>query len=528
MTLQVIHSGRNIDEEVLAELMKGNNSEEVVLAATPEVLSAAYARISRDSRPVDELRADARKEVEKSRKSTENIVFTMGHHSVAEHAVLNFDVIGLSRLAVEALEQHRLCSYTEKSQRYITLKGDFVVPEEIKGKPVEKEFRNLVENVQNKFYFEHLEALEQWHTQNPGTETLLQLMRIVPENKQFKTREAYESRKKATIEGWAKEDARYALSMATEAQLGFTANARNLEHIIRKFKYHQLVEVRELGAKLYASAREVIPSLIILADEKEFAKTQKATLNDDFLRFGKIDKLTANTVILNQSYYLRSERKLLTKANEVDKEVVSALIASHGNMPLIIAYHIYDGMWPETRVKYVKKCLEHLSEYDALPREFEMGEFTFDLIMSSSCYAQFKRHRMCTQLPGAYDLQLGVTMPASITGIGKEKEFLDVMDSSAAMYETLGGGKWSAAADYSLTNAHRRSVISKINLRELYHFSRLREDAHAQWEIRELAGTMCAEAKKTAPATTLLLGGKDEFAKIRAKIYNKDGFGESQ
>jgi thymidylate synthase ThyX len=142
MVLEVNCSGRNVDEVVLEELRKGNNSEEVILAATPEVLSAAYARISRDPRPVDELRADARTEIEKSRKSTENIIFSMGHHSVAEHAVLNFDLMGLSRLAVEALEQHRLCSYTEKSQRYIALKGDYVAPDEIKGKPSEKEFRD--------------------------------------------------------------------------------------------------------------------------------------------------------------------------------------------------------------------------------------------------------------------------------------------------------------------------------------------------------------------------------------------------
>lgn len=526
MTLTVIRSGRNIDEEILKELMEGNNSEEVLLAATPEVLSAAYARISRDPRPVDELRADARREVEKARKSTENIVFTMGHHSVAEHAVLNFDIMGLSRLAVEALEQHRLCSYTEKSQRYITLKGDFVVPEEFKGKPAEKEFRDLVEKVQNKFYFDNLEALEEWHTRAPETEVLLQRMKIVPENKQFKTREAYEAGKKATIEGWAKEDARYALSLATEAQLGFTANARNLEHIIRKFKYHRLAEVRELGAKLYASAREVIPSLIILADEEEFKKTQKATLNDDFFRFGRMDKLTINLIAINQSCYPQSERKLLTKANEVDKEVVSALISSPISMPLITAYRIYDDMPPEIRVKYVKKCLEHLSEYDAVPREFEMGEFTFDAVMSASCYAQFKRHRMSTQLPGSYDLQLGTTIPKSIAGVGKEKEFQEVMDKSAGLYETLGGRKGIAAANYCLTNARRRRVIAKINLRELYHFSRLREDAHAQWEIRELANAMCKEAKEIAPATTLLLGGKDEFPLIRESAYQTAEKGE--
>src|SRR5208337_2478200 len=97
---------------------------------TPETISAAYARISRDPRPVTELRADAREELDKARKSNENIVFKMGHHSVAEHALLNFDILGLSRLAVEALEESRLSAYTEKSQRYITLQGDYVTPVE--------------------------------------------------------------------------------------------------------------------------------------------------------------------------------------------------------------------------------------------------------------------------------------------------------------------------------------------------------------------------------------------------------------
>ena len=39
---------------------------------------------------------------------------------------------------------------------------------------------------------------------------------------------------KSLLEGWAKEDARYAISMATETQLGMTINARNLELMLRR------------------------------------------------------------------------------------------------------------------------------------------------------------------------------------------------------------------------------------------------------------------------------------------------------
>ncbi|MBD3163357.1 MAG: hypothetical protein GF346_12830, partial [Candidatus Eisenbacteria bacterium] len=86
---------------------------------TPETLSAAYARISRDPRPVDELRAVAREEVDAARRSNQRIIFGLGHASVAEHAVFNLDILGVSRLAIEEVERMRLCSYTEKSQRYI-------------------------------------------------------------------------------------------------------------------------------------------------------------------------------------------------------------------------------------------------------------------------------------------------------------------------------------------------------------------------------------------------------------------------
>ena len=127
--MKVVLAGYNVDRDVLDELKRLAGPER--LDVTPETLSASYARISRDPRPADELRRAARKEVEKARRSNQTIIFKMGHHSVAEHAVFNFDVVGPSRLAIEELERFRLASFTEKSQRYITLGDDFVVPDEV-------------------------------------------------------------------------------------------------------------------------------------------------------------------------------------------------------------------------------------------------------------------------------------------------------------------------------------------------------------------------------------------------------------
>ena len=64
------------------------------------------------------------------------------------------------------------------------------------------------------------------------------------------------------------------------------------------------------------------------------------------------------------------------------------------------------------------------------------------------------------------------------------------------------------------------NVVVKCNMRELYAISRLRQDAHAQWEIRHIADLMIRQAKKVAPLTTLLLCGKDKFNEVRQEIYH--------
>ena len=129
--MKVILAGYNIDSVVIEELKKNSPPRKDI---TPETMSASYARISRDPLPANELRAIARAEVERARRSNRNIIFKMGHHSVAEHAVFNFDIVGVSRLALEEIEKFRLCSFTEKSQRYIKLEDDFVVPDEVKSR----------------------------------------------------------------------------------------------------------------------------------------------------------------------------------------------------------------------------------------------------------------------------------------------------------------------------------------------------------------------------------------------------------
>jgi len=149
--LRVILAGYNFD---VSQLLHKKT------LCTPETISAAYARISRSKKSVDELRKDAAHDVEKARRSNKNIVFEMGHSSVAEHAVFNFDIIGISRYLTEFVQRTRLASFTEKSQRYVTLDGDYVIPEELQNDAqVLKQFQDTI-RLQNETYLSLFEKLK--------------------------------------------------------------------------------------------------------------------------------------------------------------------------------------------------------------------------------------------------------------------------------------------------------------------------------------------------------------------------------
>ena len=513
--MKVTLAGFNIDKNLIDKLPEGT-------IATPETISAAYARISRDPRDVPELRAEAREQVKKARRSNKAIVFGMSHHSVAEHAYFNFDILQISRLALEELEARRIgAAYTEKSQRYITLKGDFVIPKEFSEEDAKK-FRELVK-FQNDFYIQNLQKLTDYQfASNP------ELAKQAEESVKNGTSDKM-NRAKNTLEGWAKEDARYALSLATQAQLGLSFNARTLEHAIRKMRYSKLAECRELSQKLFDVTKNVSPSLIILSDPDEFQKAFKTELKDNNFKFtrnnlkkyiGSIIKKYYGELNEDQPKILKEKYEKLIISNNIDLNIAVAIIHNNSKLQIKDAFRLASFILSEENrgKEFFKEALKYISAFDSLPREFEFsGDLKYELVVSASNFAQLKRHRLMTLLAQDYDPTLGITIPASIKAIEAENGLNDVCLRSEKLYNEFLP-KYGKAAEYCLTNAHRRRVLIAANPRELYHFSRLREDEHAQWDIKETAGRMMKLAKQVAPNSFILSGGKDRFVNERKEI----------
>ena len=73
----------------------------------------------------------------------------MGHHSVVEHASFTFSVEGVSRALTHQLVRHRIASFSQQSQRYVSLKEPtYVIPNSIKKNPESlKAYEDLMEKI---------------------------------------------------------------------------------------------------------------------------------------------------------------------------------------------------------------------------------------------------------------------------------------------------------------------------------------------------------------------------------------------
>ncbi len=465
--MRIVLAGYNID-------LKGLKEKKSVL--TPETFSAAYARISRSPKSVSELRAIARKEITKAREQNRRVIFEMGHHAVAEHSVFNFDIIDISRYAVEYLESHRLMSYTEASQRYIEWASKFIVPDEFKKSKLLPQFLRTIK-IQNNAY-----------------------QTLVKKLKPFETKLAKPI-----------EDARYVTSLAMATQLGATMNARNLELLIRRCASSDISEVRTLGAKLYNLVIKIAPSIILFYepteyDKKTYSELRKMYHRDTETRGEHREKTDVSC-------------KLIDYTTNGEDKIIAGIIHRVSNISFADALKQVKKLSYSRKLEYIKQAFKYAKLYDATLREFEHSYLTFELIISAACFGQLKRHRIATISAQDYDLNLGITIPDSIQK-GKQTDlFNKVIETTEKMYNKIYK-ELPQVAPYILTQAHRRRVLLTVNVRELYHIARLRLDATAQWDIRNITTKMLEQGQKKMPLSLLFCGAKDQFDLTHQKFFS--------
>ena len=145
-----------------------------------------------------------------------------GHTSVIEHASFTFSIEGVSRVLTHQLVRHRIASYTQQSQRYVTYNTleKYVTPP------------SIANNAKSKKTFE--DALKS-------------------------ISEAYQRLLKLEI---PKEDARFILPNAAKTNIIVTMNARELRHFFNlRCCARAQWEIREVATEMLRQAKKAAPTL---------------------------------------------------------------------------------------------------------------------------------------------------------------------------------------------------------------------------------------------------------------------------
>ncbi|MDO8750777.1 MAG: FAD-dependent thymidylate synthase [Dehalococcoidia bacterium] len=435
---------------------------------TEEQLAVVFAMTSRRPEPFDEIAKVVT--AEKAADFHERWVLNYGHASVAEHAIIHMAVESISRLACDTLEDNRLASYTEKSSRYQVIEpGYYHVPQELS--------RHVG---MRQLYVDTCDALfAAYERLVDGLRAYLPSVRPRQQNERDS---AYNLR----IRREATDSARFLLPAATLTNVGVTMNARSLEHAIAKLLSSDMEEERSLGEALKEQGRRITPTLIKYAERNDYLVLSREAQRDMALPYaGPRDDSQVEATLVHYD-------------PDAEAKVAAALLYRFAHQPYAQIWKRVHGMSDRERQDVIGRALEGLGPHDAPVRELETVDYTFDLVMDYGAYREFKRHRMQTYIPQPPTVELGYVAPPLVKDAGLQAEFESAIGKAEDAFRTIRAQS-PRAAEYLVTHAHRRRVLSKMNLRECYHLFKLRTGPEAHFSIRPVVAAAMREAQKVHP-----------------------------
>lgn len=208
----------------------------------PEKLAATAAKLCYSSSDIGSLRDGL---TEDKISDFIDMLVSIGHESVMEHVSFTFGIEGISRACSHQLVRHRIASYSQKSQRYVSENGfEFITPPAVEAcSRANEEFRKAIDSIKTS-YDNIAAALTEMH-----------LGELTSQGMDEKT--ALSKAKKL-----ANEDARFILPNACETKIVVTMNVRSLFNFFRHRCCNRAQwEIRAVANEMLRLCREAAPHI---------------------------------------------------------------------------------------------------------------------------------------------------------------------------------------------------------------------------------------------------------------------------
>ena len=377
----------------------------------------------------------------------------------------------MSILATKVIEDNRLASYTEKSTRYqVYDKDTYLKPE------------RLMASELGELYEETADYLMETYTELSG---------CMPEyfkKKNPQDKETPDALYNMRIKNMSCDACRYLLPVSVLTNLGMTANARVIEGAIIKLLTHPLEELQEMGEKIKRAALEVTPTLVKYTEYNDYlGRTLPAleALSQDKLKPGKSSSSQADV-------------ELVEHDKDAEDKLVAALLYRFSHKPYSEVKSKVRSLAQEEKEKVIDEALKRLGRFDRPLRELEHIYYTFDILVDYGAFRDIQRHRMATQTNQDITVEHGYSVPEAMVDAGYKRRFIECMDRAKMAFEKISE-RFPKEAQYIVPLAYNKRVLFTWNLRELFHFIKLRSGKTAHISYKRVAQKLYGCIKEKQP-----------------------------
>jgi thymidylate synthase ThyX len=499
MTVYVSEEFTPAEGDILRRYFTNLDGPVFALVNLPEVVKGAlFARYSRSPKSLRRLfldefvgdldiegdaTVDATIGLQRAEELYDRVFFEYGDDSVAQLGGVHLACEQASNVLTKVLEWGRLMSYLEQSTRYIAYDGRvggryrYYRDPAVLGSSVGLRYVGDLDRVFDT-YGEMAGVMVDWFRTRFPKES---------GTSDFVHRQAIKAKALDTVRGL--------LPAASLSNVGIYGSGQGYEALLLRMRAHPLPEARSYADLMLTELRKVIPSFLKRVDATDRGVAASAYL------------ATSRTAMEDLAAQLfpepvapaGSEPELVADGPSVDLvdfdpdaevKLVASMLYPYTYLAEADIEDTVRSMTVDERLAVVRAYVGERGNRRHRPgRAFERPSYRFDVLADYGAFRDLQRHRMLTIEWQPLSPRHGYTRPAAVDQAGLAERFDEVMERSAALYDTLAG-RFPAQAPYAVALAYRVRYVMQLNAREAMHLIELRTTPQGHPAYRAVAQQM--------------------------------------
>ena len=462
------------ESDILRRYFTNLDQPVFALVNLPEVVKGAlFARYSRSSKSLRRLfldefvgdldiegdvTIDATVGLERAEELYTRVFFEYGDDSVAQLGGVHLACEQASNLLTKVLEWGRLMSYLEQSTRYIAYdtrlggRYRYFRPPSVLKSELGTRYVAEMDRMFSSYSALIPTMTEFYREQTPKAKG----------DSDFVYRQAIKAKALDAIRGM--------LPAASISNLGIYGTGQAYEALLLRMRAHPLPEARTYADLMLAELRKVIPSFLRRVDIEDRGVATSRYVEQNHRALAEIAENVFGATSVDPAPPVR----LLDFDPEGETKVVAAALYPHTSLPEDQIMRRVHGMGVDERLSILRAYAGERTNRRHRPgRALERPFYRFDVLADYGAFRDLQRHRMMTidwqQLCPTH----GYDLPEAVEAAGVGSSFVDTMDRSAELHDTMAEA-FPDEAGYAVALAYRLRFVIDMNARQAMHMLELR------------------------------------------------------